>query len=1084
MTIDNMLQKYTKIRNILCDNKLKAVDSDNYMIDIFTTDENNLIKALNDSDDTIIISNDNNHNDIVVDRITFIKQFNLATNWLFYDYNWDNTLVVNILPLVSSLNHNLPKTISLKQYLEALIGPISIEICIYGLTTNNFKNKINEIVNHIEQITSSEIIMRYTEDSVIIVISEPFQMVTIHSIKYKSKVQCLYSMDNIGLIYDGINIWSTIKSYSELHAKTFIYNKNHHNTNEYNAYIRYLFELNFDIHISQISHISPYSLFTRELISPLLQTIAYFNGYMTTDINHGYITDITTKKFRDEINIKSANISSIANDHNDTFNALNINDDARDECDIFDRSKFVTSLLFSHDNLQEVLDIDKSPYFKYGNNNIEVCELLCAYAPHGFIIGWIDKWKGNITNDELTYMINLLIVFGNNMTAIALFDNYIKDNKDNSQINNEDNMTYKLFNSRNSLLENAILSNNLQMIHYIKIGDHMHYSNINDIIRKTLPYISYEAFCMFSDSIDYGHKIDDCTLLNDIINELITNKTNDLVLMFTKLLNKCNVIYNGDISSEPLYQIIMSCDHELFGIFMNHVKDIDDKFLDELIMNLKSMYDHYKMNNSREMLSFIKIIYYYIVNIKPISDDLFDEYSKTYNKMVSTDIFDKAKITTNNTNENITKNIYKYVGKLSGINIINSNYIDHLEKSIMNRDYESLGLLLGSGTTLCIEKNNMTPYHWATKLDDYIIFRKLLDIGVDIDGNDGLNDIFDNLTHGNLLTFMFKYKSYRCIQVLISYEHLANFVRENITTEMILSVTDIDLLFAILIEMDNPSIKISVLSDLKHMTNELFCFIYEYSHQIKYLESEYDSLDSHGNNILHLLANITNLTKSVSYILNNANDVINNMLVHKNLKGQIPLMVAFEVNNKDIARLYLRQCDDIIVNDNNGDTIAHYLASIDDCLPLLNNITQNSKLFTIQNNHHHDPIMMAIMCNNTNFINTLIKCDIFNVNNSDFYGNTYLHYICAGNINKNICINLDVKENMENFLGIAPIDHIVTKILNLIRDDDVVHNYHGAKEINTLSRIYRFLINIKRETDYEKNYNILRGMIFSNNNNK
>lgn len=1064
MTIYDIIQKYTKIRSILYDNKLKVTDSDRYMINIHADNKSDINKMIIDSIDTIKMFETGEN--LIVDKTMFVKQFNLATNWLFCDFNWDHTLVVNIYPLVCALNHNLSMDISLKQYLEALIGPTSIEICLYGLTTNDFMVKINDIIDHIKQVTSSEMIKRYTEDSIVIIISEPFQVITIYTIKYKSKIHCLYSLDNIGIIYDGQNTWASIKSYPELCTKTFIYDNNCKYTSEYNAYIRYLFELNFNVHIPYISQINPYALFKEGQLSLLLQLIAYFNGHNIINIRHDcMILDIRNKTITENINIISPKALKYANiPTNDIF-------DPNSEYDMFGRSKFVISLLFKNDDLFKYLESDTIPDLKYGQNNIGLYELLCAYAPDKFIVDWIEKWKYNMTDIEIIYIINLLVVLGNNICAITLIDDYIQNAKDVK----DTDVIHKLFNLEYSLVENMILSNNLQIAYYLKAHNYIHYSNVNAIIRKTLPYISYEIFCILDDSIDYEHKINDMTLLNDIINELIVNKTSDLVMIFTKILPKCNIMYNNDISSEPLYQIIISYDYELFGIFMTHLKNVDEKFREELIANLTLIYDHYKGNYSYKMLSFIRTIYYYVINIRPLSDDLFEKYSKLYNQMIKPNIYTSHNIRTDNTDN---KNVYKYIGKLSNMNMVDINYIDYLEKLIKNRDHVSLGLLLGPSATLCINKNGLTPYHWAIQLDDDIIFKKLMNIGMekDNDNYDGLHDIVNDL-----LSLIFEHKSYKCARVLLS-DDMINFMEDNITTKMVLSITDIDLLFNILVKNNNLKINISLLTDIKYMTNESLCFIHEYHEQIKYLENIYDDTDLYENNIMHLLADSTNLAKGISYIIENSSDKIDTMMVNKNSKGETPLMTAFKNNNQIIADLYLHKHTNMTDKDNNGDTIAHYLASNDLCLPLLDRIIHNKNLFAIRNNNNYDPIMISIIHNNIIFIRSLLNCGILDANNCDYYGNTYLHYICASDIDKNLCLCINVSENMENFMGIAPIDYIVTKIVDIVKKQDITNNYHNAKEIKILSRIYRYLINIKRNTDYENNYNILRGMIFSNNN--
>ncbi|MBN2681571.1 MAG: ankyrin repeat domain-containing protein [Bacteroidales bacterium] len=154
--------------------------------------------------------------------------------------------------------------------------------------------------------------------------------------------------------------------------------------------------------------------------------------------------------------------------------------------------------------------------------------------------------------------------------------------------------------------------------------------------------------------------------------------------------------------------------------------------------------------------------------------------------------------------------------------------------------------------------------------------------------------------------------------------------------------------------------------------------------------------------------------QEVEIILKKNKELVNSI----NQEMETPIMKALEFNDLKIVKLIIEKGADLNHKTNNGTTVSHYIRGVE-CYHLLENKVDILAL----NNKGENILHFASKSNNPQFIEMLILSNKFEINASDYFGNTPLINACSASNTKSseLLIKAGAKINIANSFGFTPL---------------------------------------------------------------
>jgi ankyrin repeat protein len=452
----------------------------------------------------------------------------------------------------------------------------------------------------------------------------------------------------------------------------------------------------------------------------------------------------------------------------------------------------------------------------------------------------------------------------------------------------------------------------------------------------------------------------------------------------------------------------------------------------------KVIFNYLKNHQIEELKNFINDNENIDINIKDSNNEYLIGYAVMYNNIDLVEFL-------------LKKNAYIDVMCEDGKNVlhiaIKYNYLDMIDL-ILKYNKQNTGISI----LLLEDKKKYTPLHYAILYNNYIIIKKLIDNGSNV------NVI--NYEGYNALHLAIFNKSIDICKLIIN--NIVNINDKSYNGETVLHLAcSMNLIEIINLLLENENIDINIQDYEYEFTAMHYLIMFGYNDIMKKIitRKEYNPniQDVYGNTVLHY-AIIENNHNAYELLITLKN--MNYNLWNVNLK--IPLHIAicnYKNDNYDYIEKIL-EYSNLNIQDNNGNTCMHYLCIDNKWKKYINMLSKKKINIIVQNNKLMTPIQYLSTDNQTEFMNMII-------------GN-YMKFLRMQKnkwINEweNICSNEEIDNDKQN------------KLKNILQNENINENLCEQLIIKNISDGFNLLKmkNEKNKCSKNKIYSYPKKTIFS-----
>lgn len=627
--------------------------------------------------------------------------FNIFTQNLFMDINWNNICIVgdNLICLDTQINNNYAN------YKNKNGFDSTIALCIFGLTDEQFLNKIKYILQILNENNIFNSNQEYLSDDAYLIIAgtNGYKNIKIDLTNYKD-------LDSVKQYYhiccDGTKLELSESYIKSKETKIINYNKNYKNILSVSHILDQRYTIAFpNLNESKINYNLIYSgikYFRKDNLSGIFVTSYFRNNeeyikrwnmvkksnmkFIKDDENN--IDDVTGMNLVKKVN--NINELKIMSDYSNTeiLDELYVDNDK----DILGRNDIILNILFH--NTEELTD----PFYY---------ELMTYYN----LLNTKSNVKSNVKSDiELFKFLEISL----NMNYIDQFKYLFKFI--NQDINHDININYligKCFELERYEILDFILSN--------KVNRQSVYDNNINNISKSLKYIK-----KFSRYIE-----------NDLFECVIKNYLNNVNSDIKSQRSIINYIYDNKKNINiPINLISNSFDVWLISKFRNDILNVGQ---------FSEINDFLCLFNNKDKNPIIKI-------------ELECKLNNITNRQITHDKINKIIQLLNLSQEQLYK--IRFLSMLTDITLSNPDkYVIKYNNLFNNVNSFENNIFIYP------EHSKLTPLHMCIILDNSELLLKILEIGIN---NDVTKLITWNTFYGTILDLVGKFKSWKCLELMIN----------------------------------------------------------------------------------------------------------------------------------------------------------------------------------------------------------------------------------------------------------------------------------------------------------------------------